>query len=266
MNKKIISAILFLVLGIGVVNAESGIDRNSDDINLINYEEKTYVVTTLEDIGGNVFTINEFEVEDEDLENIDEIIAEEEQKYPASNPNSRAFQESYSTSSKTISMDYYQLKSDATNVYHVYVYVTWQTTPAKKDYDVIAIRWTNGATLTDATGVQNSDSGKTSYSYKGDNMNIGSNGVGISMNLHNSTSNHKLELKVTFTASSVGEVYASYQHATNIATTLALSKAYTFSASGLGGVIKFNSDTVAGYYDGMKGIHVSETLGRLNDE
>lgn len=261
--------ILFVfVMEISIVNAENVKIKEylheSDDVIMINYEKKTYVVTTMEDVGGNVFTINEFEVKDDELENLPEIIVEEESNY-AINSNSRAFQNTYSTSSKTISMDYYQLKSEATNLYHVYVLVTWQTTPVKKDYDIIAIRWTNGATLKNATGKQTSNSGETTYSYNGANMNVASNGVGISMNLHNSTSGHMLELDVEFKASSVGEVYATYQHATNASTTLALSKDYYFSVNGLGGVVQFNSSTVAGYYDGMKGIFVSKTLGRLDN-
>ena len=255
--KRLLYLLLFFIF-VPQVMAES----NIEGADMISSTEKTYITTTLEDALGNVFEVNNIEVPEDQLWNIDYLIAQEEVKY-TKRINNRDIgpMVSYSTSAKTIHMDYYHMNGTPSNKLHVYVWVGWITTPAKRDYDIIAVRWTNGATLTNATGKQQTNDGRTTnYSYLGNNMKTASNGVGISMNLHNNTSGHTLEMTVDITASNIGTVFGTYQHATNASTTLVISKSYTFSSSGLGEVIYFNNPTYASYYDGMNGVSLDYIL------
>lgn len=252
--KRLLFLLLFFIF-VPQVMAES----NIEEADMISSIEKIYITTTLEDNLGNVFEVNNVEVLEDQLWNIDYLIAQEEAKYAKKNNNRDVGpMASYSTSAKTIHMDYYHMNGTPSNKLHIYVWVGWITTPVKKDYDIIAVRWTNGATLTNATGKQQTNDGRTTnYSYLGNNMKTASNGVGISMNLHNNTSGHTLEMTVDITASTIGIVYGTYQHATNVATTLDISKSYSFSNSGLGNVVLFSNPTYAGYYDGMAGVSLN---------
>ena len=75
------------------------------------------------------------------------------------------------------------------------------------------------------------------------------------MNLFNNGRDFELGMMYDFN-SSVGEyMYGTYQHARNSnANTLAISKSYSFSSSGLGGVLYFSNSTYRNYYDGMTGV------------
>ena len=53
--------------------------------------------------------------------------------------------------------------------------------------------------------------------------------------------------------------YVTYQHATS-ALTLANSKSYTFSSSGLGGVLYYSNSTIRNKYDGMQGLSMNYVL------
>lgn len=126
----------------------------------------------------------------------------------------------------------------------------WQTTPIVKSYDVSAIRWSGDIGVIEATGLQMCEK-PVEYSYNGSNMVNKSNGIGISMNLVDNGTTPKLFLYM-LSKRNAGTYYGTYQHAVRNVT-LAQSKSYSFSSSGLGGVLKF-SGSIGSYYDDMQGV------------
>ena len=79
-------------------------------------------------------------------------------------------------------------------------------------------------------------------------------GWGQSMNLINNGTLCELSMWIDMYGNAGETAYASYQHARNSNVTLAISKAYTFSSSGLGGVLYWSNSTYSNYYDGMDGV------------
>lgn len=272
MKKNVFVLLIFtFFVSIRVVNASNLSDTekdlfNRDDITIVERTEKTILTTTVTDVYGNILDVYHDEIEADDDESIEAARVETEERYNLLSSKLRSGPMIYyNTDSKHIALDYYKINGEAANIYHTYTYVAWYTVPVVQSFDVIAIRWTNNATLLDATGKQRSKTGTTyrttEYSYKGTNMKIASNGVGISMNLHNNGSDYTLELLTTQSATSNGEVYATYQHARNSnLSTLAQSQSYTFSANGLGKVLYYSNATIRGYYDGMKGVSLNYTM------
>ena len=53
--------------------------------------------------------------------------------------------------------------------------------------------------------------------------------------------------------------YVTYQQASS-ALTLANSKSYTFSSSGLGGVLYYSNSTIRNKYDGMQGLSMNYVM------
>ena len=147
--------------------------------------------------------------------------------------------------------------------------IHWKTIPATKSYDLLGLRWdTLPSTLTyrDMIAAQEVSDGTFpvyqhfDYDTNSSNTNSATNGIGVSMNLYDNVSgslrHHGMEL-VSFTKTGNGTIhaYASYQHATS-SLTLAQSKSYTFSSSGLGKVQYFSNSTIKNKYDNMQGLDV----------
>lgn len=135
---------------------------------------------------------------------------------------------------------------------------SWKTMPSVRSYDVIGVRYVNYTPSTawgdQSTISENNGRRSVSYSYNGSNMNIKSNGIGISQNLIDDASIYYLENRIVIegkTTSSTLGIYGSYQHAKKTVT-LAQSKNYNFG-NGLGGVFSFNSG-IGSNYDGMQGV------------
>lgn len=148
-------------------------------------------------------------------------------------------------------------KNGNTGKYTIELQANWNNgNPKIKKYDIMAVRWTNNVSLTNAYGAQQySSTGIVNYSYKGNNMVIGTKGVGISMNLVDSGSDYSLSLYADVSGLP-GDVYGTYQHASNSNVTLAISKSYTFSSAGLGGVVYFSNSKYRNYYDDMLGVEL----------
>ncbi len=147
------------------------------------------------------------------------------------------------------------------NVGHKEIFMnnSWKQMPKYKSFDVVAIRWTGGFSLVQNYGNQytNGNSGNIIYSPGNGNFKIGTNGVGLSQNLVDSATRIENELILQGTCSTGGTIYGTYQHAqANI--TLATSKSYSFSSSGMGGVLNFTGNAV-GIYDDTPGISLSYT-------
>ena len=160
----------------------------------------------------------------------------------------------WQTASKRLSM---LVSKDSNNYLSIFVSNIWLTEPKVKSADIIAVRFNGSASLYNFWGEQHytNSSGKQLVSYNNTvtNSQVFSNGLGISMNLVDAGSNFKCYLAWNGYSSGTLNIYASYQHATSNVT-VADSKKYTLSSSGLGNVIKFNSSSISNKYDGMQGV------------
>lgn len=216
------------------------------------YEKYIITVTNYDSKGNAVLTTHE-EVTKAEAMNVKNIQARGNMECGTDT----GFVDCHETNSKRLKLDYYRYRDNA-NKFYVTVTNSWLTTPSVQDYDVIAMRWTGSATISEVKGTQTARQGtldqETVYERGNGNIKEGSNGVGISMNMYNSSTDHEMTLEVELTSSNPGTVYGTYQHAKNTAVTLAISKSYSFSSSGLGGVLLFSSTTYANYYDKMQGV------------
>lgn len=140
-----------------------------------------------------------------------------------------------------------------------YIYNKWLKMPKNKSFDVIALRWNSGFTLTEYYGNQytNGNSGDIAYPIGNSNYKIGSNAIGLSQNLVDSATSIENELIIWGTCSSDGTIYGTYQHAQSDIT-LATSKLYNFSVSGMGNVLSFYGNA-SEIYDDTPGLSLSYT-------
>jgi len=147
------------------------------------------------------------------------------------------------------------------NYISAYVNNEWLTVPNVKEADVIALRFTGVVRTNIVSGTQHYVRTSTGQGgvidYPSDNGNVQkfSNGVGISMNLVDDAKEHRSFMAWGGYFDNINDVtiYASYQHATSYVS-VADSKKYNLSASGLGGVINFTNSTIKSKYDGMTGV------------
>lgn len=133
-------------------------------------------------------------------------------------------------------------------------YNNWKSMPKYKSFDVIGMRWTGNFSYYSYYGEQytNGNSGVIEYYSGNGNYKFGTNAIGLSQNLVDSATQIQSRLLLVGECTTGGTVYASYQHAqANI--TLATSKKYNFSSSGMGNVFGFY-DGVGSYYDNTIGL------------
>lgn len=135
----------------------------------------------------------------------------------------------------------------------------WLSMPKYKSFDVIAFRWTGDFSLSSYRGYQytNGNSGNVYYYEGNSNYKIGTKAIGLSQNLVDSATSIDNELYAVGTCTSGGTVYGTYQHA-QADITLATSKLYNFSSSGMGGVLNFYGNA-SGVYDNTSGLSLSYT-------
>lgn len=150
------------------------------------------------------------------------------------------------------------VKEDAGDVsFEFYNY--WKSMPVYKSFDVMGMRWSGNFSYYSLYGQQytNGNSGVIEYYPGNGNFKTGTNAIGLSQNLVDSATKIQSKMLLVGTCTTGGTVYASYQHAqANI--TLATSKKYNFSESGMGGVFGFY-DGVGSYYDNTAGIQLNYT-------
>lgn len=143
------------------------------------------------------------------------------------------------------------------NVYRIYLSNEWKNIPSVKSFDVLAtavdgINFTNGMTWQTYNG--------TNLEYDihhGTNTKRTSGFIGVSMNIpDNVNSNNALMQTILIDGgfNVCGNVTArgTYKHAKRDVT-LAQSQNYSYSTSGLGGMLAFKNG-VGNYYDGMQGV------------
>lgn len=160
----------------------------------------------------------------------------------------------YQTDAKRI---FYEFSKNS-NQFAVSLWAVWLREPNVKGTDVIAIRHAGTVNVSTIAGEQwvSTSEQVIDYDSNSSNTQIFSNGVGISMNLKDASTSFSLALHLSGTYSGSVSLYGSYQHGKNF-TTVAESKQYTINSSGYGGVIKFNTTTIANKYDNMPGISYS---------
>lgn len=125
----------------------------------------------------------------------------------------------------------------------------WFKNPVIHSYDVIGVRFDGNLSYNENISFYQKYENGISYDYYGKFLD---NGLGCSFLLKDGSSN---EIAITFKVTGSGTVYGSYQHAKST-TYLAVSKNYTLSSSGFGGVFNFGSNAKS-VYDGMGGVSVS---------
>lgn len=237
MKKIIILLFLIFIIAPQAVKAkEIYITQNGVSMDRTNYEvlcknySKSYVET---------LTTNEYiELTNGNMKDIQKVT------YDYKIVNMFARGSFYSETNKSISI--------VKNGKYITVLAKWINPPAVNSYDVIAVRLSGVSLNGGFTFKQVYKSGGTYYTlYNGNNQTF-INGFGSSALLHSGSDQ---EYSLTFKVSGTGTVYGSYQHAIT-SVTLAQSKNYTISSSGLGGVINFAS-SVVGYYDAMPGVNLS---------
>ncbi len=151
---------------------------------------------------------------------------------------------SHTTSSKTI-----KIASSCSTDCLVTVVVDWLKTPVVRSYDLIGARFVNTSlTSTPVTYVSNS----TDFLRSTEMVNF-SNGFGVSVKLI--PNGDDMHITQYFRVSKGGTVYASYQHAVNTIS-LSISKRYTISSEGAGGVFLFDNTTILNFFDQMKGVYI----------
>lgn len=152
-----------------------------------------------------------------------------------------------------------KIASNGATVKKVELTCEWIKTPKVKSYDIIAIRVNQNVKFSadeNCYGKQYADNDVITY--KGDSSNIKSSktGLGISMNLVDNASKHKLELYANVGANNQSMIiFGTYQHAISDVT-LSKSQKYNFSSKGMGGVIDFTTTEVYEKYDQTPGLAV----------
>lgn len=210
--------------------------------------DEKYVRTTYED-GEPI--VDEYITEEEMLEDVNVV-----NKPLKSNGGSYKLEDNVTTDMKKIKM---KIVSNGATVKKIELTCEWIKTPKVKSYDIIAIRVNQDAIFSAdeyCYGKQYADNDVITYKGGSSNIKSSKTGLGISMNLVDNASKHKLELYANVAASNQSMIiFGTYQHATSDVT-LSKSQKYNFSPKGMGGVIDFTSTTVYEKYDQTPGLAV----------
>lgn len=229
-------------------------NKNDDQLRLADSDEAYVVTQTLYDDNNQpVNTINK-------------EVSETEAMMLANLPKT-TLSNSWETSTKKITIKVVLGASISTK--RITLINKWLSLPKVRSFDVLAIRPSAASiSLLDSEfdAAQNYDNKSINYSFYGDNTKkltgwtTGQGGIGTSMNIVDdvSTSLSNSMAITLLTGALPFTVYGTYQHATSDLT-LSQSQNYTFSSSGLGGVLKF-ANSVSSKYDGMKGVSATCAL------
>lgn len=226
------------------------INYYKDELNLSKAENEKYIKTEeFFDSNGNI------------IKTINKEVTEQEAKEFVSNQknNIKTLSSSHQTSMKKISISIVATPSIKT----ITITNTWLSMPSVRSHDVIAFRNGTGTSISinSVSGYQKADGKTVTYGMGGTNFKSTNQGCGISMNIVDDVSNTLINsMSITvINNSSTYTAYGTYQHAqSNVS--LAQSKNYTISSSGLGNVLNFAS-SVKGKYDGMQGVSQTVRVG-----
>jgi len=165
----------------------------------------------------------------------------------------------WETTAKKVVLEIWVLSSQSGDQYQAILTNTWKpgNMPAIRSYDIIAIRYNNwtasyGWSEQEFRYSSNGAWGKNEINWAG--LKKTSNGAGAT-HLLPITGITQLETRLTLygNVKSGAHWYGTYQHAISIVT-LSDANNYTFSSTGLGGVVNHASSTVRAKYDGMRGV------------
>lgn len=149
-----------------------------------------------------------------------------------------------STSAKTL-----KISTSGSSKKYVSVVATWKGSPSVRSYDLIGA-YLSGVTLNGTVTTKLTYSGGGYFSTE---MKTFNNGFGVSIELPKSGNN--VVISQSFTTTTGGTIYASYQHAiSNLS--LSDSKKYSIGKNGYGNVFIFDS-SIRNKYDGMSGVNIS---------
>lgn len=241
---------------------QNGLDELKDwDIVYSTSEEKVFRIDSFYDNYGNVISTTSVEI---DKSEVSEILDEV-------NIKSRANSDTHTTSMKKITLE---LNVSSTDEIAVILKNEWLSIPSVKSYDIIAFRPISNYTYEGINTILSKAYQKcdgTTYNYNlSTSSNVvktpiisGTGGYGVSMNIPDSASSsltHHLTVVYNFVEESLTNskyfiVEGTYQHATS-SVSLSDSTDYTFGATGMGGVLVFDSTTVKNKYDNTAGLHV----------
>lgn len=250
-----------------------------DLLDVFSVEEYTYM---MQDIKTNVvdstsiyvkttYFVNE--LGEESL--CDAYLSEKEMINTINNKNVSLLSLSDRTDTVTTSMKKITMQMINVNLSSKTVTLTceWLSIPKVKSFDVIAFRtgakgaFINTSLNSNIYGIQYYNDSKINYYYGYDNIKMLDNGIGISMNIVDSTSTKlKCIFKVVFgqnitTGNDRLLVFGTYQHATTNVT-LKESQNYSLSVLGLGNVLNFSNSVIL-KYDNTPGL---EVMGGINDK
>lgn len=166
------------------------------------------------------------------------------------------FEDNVETAMKKITMKLY---SRGASEQLVTLTCNWLTLPKTRSYDVIGLRPTNFAInlkdgIKNFSGFQEHDGKRITYSDTSSNIKKNTKGISLSTDLvDDAKKTLSAGISCTFIAQSM-DIYGTYQHAQK-KISLANSKNFSFSANGLGKVLKYNGGYES-YYDNTPGLHV----------
>lgn len=143
---------------------------------------------------------------------------------------------------------YLEIKSAKMNGYKLLtITLNWRNAPKIRSYDVFGFR-TENMSFTNSYIKSNFCN---SYNTTPNKVKLTNLGYGASIKLP--TNCNQISMQITFTTTSSGTIYASYQHAVkNIS--LNSSTNYVFSPNGLGNVFLFNDNSL---FDKMQGVNIN---------
>lgn len=228
---------------------------------------KHIITTTRYDALGRVIDVKQLEVPKEEAEKVlnndnyhilsDLKLHDIKKERVASTFGGGSGTWDYETTYKQLTIHYENINY----VYNIDLNNEWKKTPQVKGYDVIAVRFTNNVDPSNYTvyGRQDANNGNTAI-YNNDNSNYVKfkNGVGLTQNLYDASTNFHNYLQVQSNYYLGSVVYGTYQHCRNINLSMAQSKSYTIGAGGLGDVILFKNN-IGQYYDDMLGVQQAVT-------
>ncbi len=165
--------------------------------------------------------------------------------------------DTHATASKMVQVNHYASGTSALVTLHA----LWYTIPTVRSHDILALRF-NGPTYSFSTTSSyfqystSTTSYQSNYTSSSNNVTSASNGIGFTYKLPTNSDLNDMYFFMSTNVTGGGTIAGSYQHATSY-----VSKAnamnYTFSATGLGGVIKHASSSIRNKYDGMGGVSIS---------
>lgn len=220
-----------------------------DDINNIEIlsEETIYIETITNRLPNGQVIVTENPLTEEEYENYQPIV-------PLTNCNDGIA--CWETNAKKLHMI---VQNTEDNYQMVTLTNFWKSMPTTRSYDVLAFRWTTSGPNPNYSHFKAFQYGfavgTTEYGIANQNVKLGTNAIGVSMNLYNNaiTITNTLYVYFEIDTNLTLSYYGTYQHATS-EVTLAQSQSYNFGAGGLGNVLNYTSSSIRNKYDGMQGI------------